>query len=98
METKHDILVQNKRDIQFKIFINRKFTIIRGDSATGKTTLFQMVSDANTSSRTGVNISCDVPLIALHETGYQYEIRNERGNIYIIEDYDNPNMVHQVVF
>ncbi len=26
METQHDILVQNKRDIQFKISINRKFT------------------------------------------------------------------------
>lgn len=57
METQHDILVQNKRDVQFKLSINRKFTIIRGDSATGKTTLFQMVSDVNTSRGTGVTIS-----------------------------------------
>lgn len=32
METKHDILVQNKRAIQFKFTVKRKFTIIRGNS------------------------------------------------------------------
>lgn len=30
METKHDILMNNKRGIQFKFTIYRKFTIIRG--------------------------------------------------------------------
>lgn len=86
METQHDILVQNKRAVQFKLKINRKFTIIRGDSATGKTTLFQMVSDANMSSGTGVTVSCDVPVVALHETGYKYELSNERGRVYIIDE------------
>jgi energy-coupling factor transporter ATP-binding protein EcfA2 len=86
METKHDILVQNKREVQFKLSINRKFTIIRGDSATGKTTLFQMVSDASSSRTTGVNISCDVPVIALYETGYKYELENESGKIYVIDE------------
>lgn len=33
METKHDILVNNKRGIQFKFTIYRKSTIIQGDSA-----------------------------------------------------------------
>jgi hypothetical protein len=86
METKHDILVQNKREVQFKLSINRKFTIIRGDSATGKTTLFQMVSDASSSRTTGVNISCGVPVIALYETGYKYELENESGKIYVIDE------------
>ena len=76
METQHDILVQNKRSVQFRFTINRKFTVIRGDSATGKTTLFQMVSDANMSRGTGVAVSCDAPVIALYETGYQYELSN----------------------
>ena len=53
METQHDILVQNKRKIQFKFTIYRKFTVIRGDSASGKTTLFQMVSDAMSSRKIG---------------------------------------------
>ena len=54
METKHDLLIQNKRDIQFKFTIRRKLTFIRGNSATGKTTLFQMVSDANSTRISGV--------------------------------------------
>ena len=28
METKYDILIQNKREVQFKFSINRKITII----------------------------------------------------------------------
>ena len=90
METQHDILVQNKRDIQFKITINRKFTLIRGDSATGKSTLFQMVSDAGTSVQAGIHIACDVPVVALHETGYKYELSNENGKIYIIDEDFSP--------
>ncbi len=90
METQHDILVQNKRDIQFKITINRKFTLIRGDSATGKSTLFQMVSDAGTSVQVGIHIACDVPVVALHETGYKYELSNENGKIYIIDEDFSP--------
>lgn len=81
METQHDILVQNKRKIQFKFTIRRKFTVIRGDSATGKTTLFQMVSDAASSRMSGVTVSCDAPVRALYEGGYRYELENESGNI-----------------
>lgn len=86
METKHDILVQNKRAIQFKFTVKRKFTIIRGNSATGKTTLFQMISDANSSRISGVTISCDVPVKALYESGYKYELEYEAGSIYIIDE------------
>lgn len=86
METKHDILIQNKRDIQFKFSIRRKYTIIRGNSATGKTTLFEMVSDANSSRVSGVTISCDVPVKSLYEMGFKHELNNESGNIYIIDE------------
>ena len=66
METQHDILVQNKRDIQFKITINRKFTLIRGIVRRENQLLFQMVSDAGTSVQVGIHIACDVPVVALH--------------------------------
>lgn len=95
METQHDILVQNKRAVQFKFTIHNKITIIRGDSASGKSTLFQMVSDAGTSRGTGVTVSCDVPVVALYETGYQYELSNERGRIYIIDE-DFPKLKRSI--
>lgn len=31
-------------------------------------------------------LSCDVPVKALYETGYKYELENESGNIYIIDE------------
>lgn len=86
METKHDIIVQNKRGIQFKFTIRRKFTIIRGDSATGKSTLYQMISDASSSRVSGVTISCDVPLCPLNENSYQYELKTERNHIYVLDE------------
>ena len=86
METKHDILVNNKRGVQFKFTIYRKFTIIRGDSATGKTTLFQMVSDAASSRVSGVTVSCDVTVRPLNESGYILELQEESNRIYVIDE------------
>lgn len=45
-----------------------------------------MFSDANSSRLSGVTISCDVPVKALYEIGYKYELENEAGNIYIIDE------------
>jgi hypothetical protein len=86
METVHDILVNNKRGVQFKFSIRRKFTIIRGDSATGKTTFFQMISDASSSRISGVTVSCDVPVRTLNESGYLLELQTEKNRIYVLDE------------
>ncbi len=39
-----DVLVKNAR-IQYKSTINRNITILKGDSATGKTTLIDMIAN-----------------------------------------------------
>lgn len=44
MKGKHRIIVQNKR-LRYDFEIQRNLTIIRGDSATGKTTLVEMVRE-----------------------------------------------------
>ena len=44
MKGKHKIEVRSKR-IVFTIELERNITILRGDSATGKTTLVEMLSD-----------------------------------------------------
>ena len=86
METQHDILVNSKRGVQFKLSINRKFTIIRGDSATGKTTLYQMIEDAASSYMSGVTISCDVPVKPIPFNNYVSELQNNKGMIYIADE------------
>ncbi len=86
METTHDIVVNNKRGVQFKFSIHRKFTIIRGDSATGKTTFFQMISDAASTRVSGVTVSCDVPVRPLNESGYLLELQMESNRIYVVDE------------
>jgi hypothetical protein len=86
METEYDIVVNNKRGVQFKFTIHRKITIIRGDSATGKTTLFQMISDASSSRVSGVTISCDIPVRPLNESGYLLELQTEENRIYVVDE------------
>lgn len=57
----HHIIVQNG-SLKYEFDIRRNITILKGDSATGKTTLVEMIQEyliAGTDS--GVNLSCDVP-------------------------------------
>ena len=44
MKGKHRIVVQNKR-IRYDFEVKRNLTMIRGDSATGKTTLVDMIRE-----------------------------------------------------
>lgn len=43
MRGRYHIIVQNKR-LRFEFDVKRNITIIRGDSATGKTTLYMMIA------------------------------------------------------
>ena len=43
MKGKHSVFVQNNR-LRYEFTISRNITIIRGDSATGKTTLLDLLN------------------------------------------------------
>lgn len=43
MRGQYHVIVQNKR-LRYEFDIKRNITIIRGDSATGKTTLYSMIA------------------------------------------------------
>lgn len=61
MRGKHRVIVQNNR-LHYEFEIKRNITIIRGDSATGKTTLINMLRQAeNLGNSSGIEVSCDVP-------------------------------------
>ena len=58
MKGSFQIVVQNSI-VQFKLQVNRNITIIRGDSATGKSTLVEMIRQYSLyGPGSGVNISC----------------------------------------
>ena len=58
MRGSYKVIIQNNR-VQFKLTINRNLTIIQGNSATGKTTLLDMVAaHEELGAQSGVTVSC----------------------------------------
>lgn len=67
MKGKHKIVVKNNR-LHYEFEIKRNITIIKGDSATGKTTLINMIRQfANLGNASGIEIECDAPCTVLEE-------------------------------
>jgi hypothetical protein len=61
MKGKYHIVVQNNR-LRYELTVRRNITIIRGDSATGKTTLINLIEQAATlGENSGVEVVCERP-------------------------------------
>ena len=59
MKGKYRVIVQDKR-IRYDFTIHRNITVIRGDSATGKTTLLDMLTAyATAGAESGTTVSCE---------------------------------------
>lgn len=59
MKGSYEVVVQNAR-VQFKFVISRNLTILRGDSATGKTTLIDMIGEYDEMGKSsGVELRCE---------------------------------------
>ena len=88
MTGKHKIIVQNNK-LHYEFEIRRNITIIQGDSATGKTTLIQMLRQAENLGRSsGIDVICDVPCKVLEGANWKLLLRNLTGNI-IFADEEN---------
>ena len=66
MKGAYELTVQNKR-IHYQFTTKRNITVIRGDSATGKTTLLEMIETYSQNGiSSGIDLKCTVPCIVLH--------------------------------
>ena len=84
----HEIIVQNRR-VQYKFTINRNITILQGDSATGKTTLIEMIEAYQTNGvNSGVTIKCDVKCVALPISNWQLILEATHNSIVFIDEGD----------
>ena len=80
MTGKHNIIVSNQK-VHFNFDLIRNITIIRGDSATGKTTLVSMLSDYEEHGKqSGVTVKCDKHCCVLTTKDW------ESGRLEIIKD------------
>ena len=86
MKGKHKIEVRSKR-IVFIIELERNITILRGDSATGKTTLIKMLSDYETYGRkSGVTVVCDKTCRVLAGVYWETQLNTIRDSIVFVDE------------
>ena len=90
MKGSHHILLETKR-IHYEFDIRRNITVIRGDSATGKTTLISLLSEyVRRGSNAGVILQSDVPCVVFqspNESWKQSLNLIENSIVFIDEEY-----------
>ena len=86
MKGKHRAVIQNSR-LHYELEIKRNITVIQGDSATGKTTLINMIRQhENLGDASGVEISCDVACRVLEGQAWELILRNSSGSIFFLDE------------
>ena len=86
MKGQHHIKISNQK-VHFSFAVKRNITIIRGDSATGKTTLVGMLSDYETlGKQSGVTVKCDKPCRVLTSNDWEIRLENIKDSIVFIDE------------
>ena len=81
----HIEIVSNK--LRYELDIRRNITIIRGDSASGKTRLVSLINDYNTyGSDSGVQIKCDVDCVTVFGLKWEEDIKRISNSIIFIDE------------
>lgn len=82
----HKIVVQNKR-IRYDFTIRRNLTIIRGDSATGKTTLIDMIQEYyENGPASGIQLHSDKECTILSGRNWETELSVMKDSIVFIDE------------
>lgn len=86
MKGKHRVVVSTKR-LKYDFELRRNLTIIQGDSATGKTTLVDMIRDhVNNPSGTPVELNCDKKCYVLEGALWKQQLSGISEGIVFIDE------------
>ena len=90
MKNKHHIVVETER-LKYEFDIRRNITVIQGDSATGKTTLVQLLETYSRYGKdSGVRLQSDVPCVVFGGDASLWKVAMETYQdsiVFIDEDY-----------
>lgn len=86
MKGKHSIIVRNRR-VQFALELERNITVIRGDSATGKTTMLGMLRDyEEQGAQSGVAVQCDRACRILTSRDWENQLSRIEDSIVFVDE------------
>ena len=86
MKGKHKIVIQSKR-VKFELTVKRNITIIRGDSATGKTTLVSMINQYyEEGEASGIILHCDKKCVVLEGKKWEAVLSTITDSIVFIDE------------
>lgn len=86
MKGKYKVSVENNR-LHYEFEIKQNITVIRGDSATGKTILINMLRQAQKfGASSGINLICEVPCKILEGENWKLILENASDTIFFIDN------------
>lgn len=86
MKGKHTLRVQSAH-LRYDMTFTRNLTVIQGDSATGKTTLVDMIQEyLLNGSDTGISLVCDCPCRVLAGNTWKEQLSGITGSIVFIDE------------
>lgn len=88
MRGSYNICVKNAR-LQYKLTLNRNITVLRGDSATGKTTLIEMIASYQTNGKnSGVTVLSEKPCVVLTAFNWKINLDAIHDSFVFIDEQD----------
>lgn len=85
MKGSHKVVVSTKR-LKYEFEIRRNITIIRGDSATGKTTLVELIQDFVNNPTSPVELICDKTCYVLQGSFWKEQLKAMTDSIIFIDE------------
>lgn len=80
-------LIVQSAHLKYEMDFLRNITILKGDSATGKTTLVDMIQEYNLNgSDTGINLSCICPCRVIAGNTWIEQLRDIHGSLIFIDE------------
>ena len=86
MKGKYRVRIQNRK-LRYEFEITRNITVIKGNSATGKTTLVDMIREYYENGRdSGIELNCPVSCAVLEGKNWKSQLAQFQGSILFIDE------------
>ena len=89
------VVARNKNNY-YEFTMHRNLTILRGNSGSGKTKLFELIADYNNYGKSSdAKVSCDCPIIAYEGRNWQRDIAEIENSVVIVDE-ENSRFINSV--